>query len=87
VAHTRSAHESPRVSSAFDVAIAAAPTWLVGGGGLAMEAAAMGLGWMAPRRVRPVVRPAVAGNQILPIAMPAVPSPHSFEAWSVPHEA
>ena len=55
-------HLAPAVPgwAAFGVAIAAAPTWLVGGVGLAMGAAAMGLGWMAPLRVRPVVRPAAA---------------------------
>jgi hypothetical protein len=54
-------HLAPAVPgwAACGVAIAAAPTWLVGSVGLAMGAAAMALGWMAPLRVRPVVRPAV----------------------------
>ena len=53
-------HLAPAVPgwAAVGVADAAAPTWLVGGVGLAMGAAAMGLGWKAPLRVRPLARAA-----------------------------
>ena len=55
-------HLAPAVPgwAAVGVAVAAAPTWLVGGVGLAMGTAAMFFGWTAPRRVRQVARAAVA---------------------------
>ena len=53
-------HLAPAVPgwAALGVAVAAATTWLVGGLGLAMGAAAMYLGWMAPLRVRSMARAA-----------------------------
>jgi hypothetical protein len=53
-------HLAPAVPgwAAFGVAVAAAPTWLVGGVGFAMGASAMYFGWKAPLRVRPIARAA-----------------------------
>jgi hypothetical protein len=53
-------HLAPAVPgwAGFGVAVAAAPTWLVGSVGFAMGASAMYFGWKAPLRVRPIARAA-----------------------------
>jgi hypothetical protein len=55
-------HLAPAVPGGAEVgvAVAAAPTWLVGGIGLGVGAAAMWLGWTAPLQVRRVSQPAPA---------------------------